>query len=498
MMRKWRILALIAGLGICTASANAAAAHPVGLAPTTTPIKYLVVIDDENISFDHYFATYPVAANPPGEPKFTALPNTPPVNGITGVIAAHNLNLVNPFRLDRSQSATCDNTNFYKNEQEAYHGGLLDMFVQFTSPRPSTGCIPNLPMGYYDGNTVTAIWNYAQHYAMSDNSFETNFGVTVAGHLNLVSGETHGATPANIPGKIVNGTVVKNVEAADDDCDLRTPAQMSGPNVGDLLTAAGITWGWFYGNFGLIQIGGEMVCNPDYNSHYMPFQFYASTINPHHLPPSSPSLIGSNSDQANHQYDLRDFWTAVKAGNMPQVSFLKASDDSTGHPATSDPLAEQAFLVNTINALQQTPQWRRMAIIITYDDSDGWYDHVMPPIVNQSSDPDQDRLLGETGLCGQAPAGAHQDRCGYGPRLPLMVISPWAKSNYVDHRVTDQTSVLRFIEDNWKVGRLGDPQSFDLKANSITRMFDFTRRRSPRLILNPSTGNIVERAPSLY
>ena len=182
---------LLAGLTICI-RAIATAAVPVRLASTTTPIQYLVVIDDENISFDHYFATYPIAANRPGEPRFIALPNTPEVNGIAGVIARHNLNLVNPFRLDRSQAETCDNTNFYMNEQEAYNGGLLNMFVQFTSPMPNTGCIPNLPMGYYDGNTVTAIWNYAQHYAMSDNSFATTFGVTVAGHLNLVSGETHG------------------------------------------------------------------------------------------------------------------------------------------------------------------------------------------------------------------------------------------------------------------------------------------------------------------
>jgi phospholipase C len=491
LMSKRGVRILSAGLIICIGTIPAAGI-PVGLAPTATPIKYLVVIDDENISFDHYFATYPTAANPPGEPRFAALPNTPAVNGIAGVVASQNTNLVNPFRLDRSQAKTCDNTNFYKNEQEAYNGGLLNMFVQFTSPLASTGCIPNLPMGYYDGNTVTAIWNYAQHYAMSDNSFATTFGVTVAGHLNLISGETHGATPADIPNKVVNGTIVKNVEAADDDCDLRTPVRMSGPNIGDLLSAADVTWGWFYGNFGLIQIGGEMVCNPNYNSHYMPFQYYASTENPHHLPPSSPALIGSNSDQANHQYDLRDFWTAVNAGNMPQVSFLKAPDHSTGHPETSNPLSEQTFLVTTINALQQTPQWRSMAIVITYDDSDGWYDHVMPQIVNLSSDPGQDRLLGETGLCGQAAAGTYQDRCGYGPRLPLLVISPWAKSNYVEHTLTDQTSVLRFIENNWKLGSLGDPQSFDLKANPITGMFDFTLPRSPKLILDPATGEIVE------
>jgi len=496
-MRNWIYAAMVAAVGLYAGAGRPVDAASLMLAPTQTPIKYLVVIDDENVSFDHYFATYPVAANPPSEPRFKALPNTPSLNGIGGLIATQNLNLVNPFRLDRSQAFTCDNTNFYMNEQQAYHGGLLDMFVQFTSPINPTDCptIDNLPMGYYDGNTVTALWNYAQYYAMSDNSFETTFGVTVVGHLNLVAGETHGAIPSSVPGKVVDGTVIKNVEAGYDDCDIRTNVQMSGPNIGDLLTSKKVTWGWFYGDFGSINAGDGPECNPRYNSHYMPFQYYASTANPHHLPPSSPFAIGSNADQANHQYDLSNFWTAVSLGYMPQVTFLKASSDSTGHPFTSGPLAEQTFLVNTINRLQRTPQWKNMAIIITYDDSDGWYDHVMPPIVNQSSDPGQDRLLGPTGLCGEAAANAYQDRCGYGPRLPLIVISPWARSNYVDHTLTDQTSVLRFIEDNWNLGRLGDPQSFDLKANSLTGMFNFSFPLAPRLRLDPDTGLIVGDRP---
>jgi len=493
-------VAIVIALAISLAATGELHSEPATLAPaaaTQTPIKYLVVIDDENVSFDHYFATYPVAANPPGEPKFKARPNTPSVNNIKGALATQNLNLVNPFRLDRSQAFTCDNTNFYMNEQEAYDGGLLDMFVQFDSPMNTTDCPPidNLPMGYYDGNTVTAIWNYAQYYAMSDNSFETTFGVTVAGHINLVSGETHGATPDNVPGKVVNGTIIKNVEAWYDDCDPGTNVAMSSPNIGDLLTNAGITWGWFYGDFGMVNDAGNPECNPNYNSHYMPFQYYESTSNPQHLPPSSPFTIGSNTDQANHQYDLKDFWTAVNRGYMPQVTFLKAPSDSTGHPFTSTPLAEQTFLVTTINRLEQTPQWPNMAIVITYDDSDGWYDHVMGPIVNQSSDPSQDRLLGPTGLCGVAAPGAYQDRCGYGPRLPLMVISPWARKNYVDHSVTDQTSVIRFIEDNWSLGRLGDPQSFDLKANPINGMFNFRNRGAPRLKLNPNTGEIITVIP---
>ena len=86
----------------------------------------------------------------------------------------------------------------------------------------------------------------------------------------------------------------------------------------------------------------------------------------------------------------------------------------------------------------------------------------MPSIISQSSDPKYDKLLGPNGLCGHPSPSAYQDRCGYGGRLPMLIISPWAKSNYIDHQITDQSSILRFIEDNWNLGRMGD-QSFDEK-----------------------------------
>jgi phospholipase C len=129
--------------------------------------------------------------------------------------------------------------------------------------------------------------------------------------------------------------------------------------------------------------------------------------------------------------------------------------------------------------------------LIAYDDSDGWYDHVMPPIVNQSNDPANDALTGP-GHCGTAAPGAYQDRCGYGPRLPLLVVSPWAKRNAVDGALTDQTSILRFVEDNWGVGRIGN-QSLDALAGSLDGMFDFHHLRHDRLILNPVTGEPAHR-----
>ncbi len=451
-----------------------------------TPIKYVVVIFDENISFDHYFGVYPRAANPQGEPPFTAAAGTPVVNGLTATLLEHNPNGAQPFRLDRSQNVTCDNDNHYTDEQKASHSGLLDQYAAITSGT-GAGCTPNLSMGYYDGNTVTALWNYAQRFSMSDNFFATTYGTTVMGHLNLISGQTHQTATQTVSGKVANGSVIANIDATADDCSSGSTVQMTGQNVGDLLNAKGISWGWFYGDWTPVTtVNGKAQCTSVFDDHYAPFQYYASTANPHHLPPTSVAMIGQT-DQANHQYALTDFWNAANAGNIPAVTFLKATATETGHPSTSDPLSEQAFLVNTINALQQLPQWSQMAIFITYDDSDGWYDHVMPPVVNQSNDSSNDALTGATGLCGTPQQGAYLDRCGYGPRLPFLVISPFARQNYVDHNLMDQTSILRFIEDNWSLGRIGD-QSFDTLAGSLLDSFDFSASHPKPLLLDPGSG----------
>jgi phospholipase C len=198
-------------------------------------------------------------------------------------------------------------------------------------------------------------------------------------------------------------------------------------------------------------------------------------------------------DQANHQYDLSDFFNALNAGNLPAVSYLKAAAYQDGHAGYSNPIDEQTFLVNTVNTIMQSPFWATTAIVIAYDDSDGWYDHVIGPIVSQSSTPD-DNLTG-AGACGSGTGATYQGRCGYGPRMPLMVISPFAKVNYVDHSITDQSSILRFVEDNWSLGRIGD-NSMDAMAGSLLGMFRFQNPAANAVILDPSTGLVASSGPA--
>lgn len=452
---------------------------------TKTPIKYLVIIIPENRSFDHLFGTYPHALNPAHEPMFCPKENTPVINGLSRPIIQHNTNLHPPFRLDRSQASTIEPAHHYTQLQEEAHGGLLDRFVQVNS-----GDIT--PMGYFDGNTVTALWNYAQRFAMSDNCFSTTMTPSSPGHINLISGQTHGANPPNLtlPGgeiAVVEGTLIGDPDPAFDICSIQPTVELTGLNIGDLLNRKNITWGYFQGGFrdcAKSHIGSKGVPVIDYIAHHEPFQYYRSTSNPNHLPPSSVEKIGHN-DRANHQYDIIDFWAAVKANNIPAVSFIKPPAYQDGHPKYSNQLLFQEFLVTMMNELQCIKEWEQMAVIIVWDDSGGFYDHVMPPIINQSHTP-ADALLGP-GDAGNPPPGAYQGRIAYGMRVPLLVLSVFAKSNYVEHSVLDQTSVLRFIEDNWFLGRIGD-QSFDLVAASLNNIFDFENPRRSTLILNPITG----------
>jgi phospholipase C len=503
-------------------------------------VQHIVVIFQENVSFDHYFGTYPHALNLPGETPFTALAGTPAVDGLSQTLLLNNPNFkntlngagaANPFRLSPLNASTADQDHSYNQEQLAFHGGAMDLFPRSVgaadAPNLGSGiaATTGLTMAYYDGNTATAMWNYAQHYAMSDRFFGTTFGPSALGAINLISGQTNGVVnDGNADGSIVadgNGgySLIRNAGPLNDVCSDSSGAtvHMTGRNVGDLLNEAGVTWGFFHEGFDIsvTNSNGTTGCRRsnlsavtrqtplDYTAFLDPFQFYASTANPLHQRPSSVEMIGQTSDGGtNHQYDIHDFFDALKAGNFPAVSYLKSGAYRDGHAGYSDPLDEQAFLVHAINIIEQTPQWSHTVIIITYDDSDGWYDHANN-VVNGSGTA-KDGFSGpskcgnaETALPGVDPSTLHaQGRCGYGPRLPLLVISPWAKPNYVSHTVTDQSSVLRLIEDTFLNQQRIGQGSYDAIAGSIGDMLDLsgtTPQNGALLLLDGATGQITNR-----
>ena len=525
---------------------------PVVVTPTTSAqvIKHVVVIFGENISFDHYFGTYPNAANLATDSvKFTAATGTPTniANYTTSpTLLTANPNLAtgngagasNPYRLNASQAGTNDQGHNYQPEQTAFDNGKMDLFpasvgnadgtaLATATGAPAIANTTGLTMAYYDGNTVTALWNYAQHYALNDHSFGTTFGPSTPGAINLISGQTNGViNPTNVASSIIADGQggFSDINDADPTGDLCSSTSanfsMSGKNIGDLLTAAKVTWGMFSGGFnlslsnpngttgcarttGAVNIPGTPL-KADYIPHHEPFQYYPSTANLAHTRPIPLSAIGTNNDLANHQYDIQDFNTALAAGNLPAVSILKAPGYQDAHAGYSDPLDEQTFLVNTINAIESSPAWPSTAIIIAYDDSDGWYDH-LSDFVNGSATA-SDTLNG-AGVCISSTAAAAalpgpnsnglpvQGRCGHGPRLPLLVISPWANKNYIDNTITDQASITRFIEDTFLAGARIGGGSFDASAGTLNSMFNFSNGAvipNPNVVLlNPTTGLVT-------
>jgi phospholipase C len=600
---------------------------------TATPIRHVVVIFSENESFDHYFGTYPKAANTDGQP-FHAAPGTPAVDGLPPAtsrslppdlrhrtdLLTHNPNQAQPRRLDSSPTGlsggpggqlTCDEDHNYSDEQQAFDNGRMDHFVQSTGTDAGTmspfgtPCLASQVMDYYDGNTVTAMWNYAQHYSLSDNSFAVTFGPSAPGAINLAAGDTGNvdsshladnpsvSTPTAPNGDLTPDgkggfSLTNDAQPYWDDCSTRDAVAFNGPNIGDTLNRAGLSWGWFEGGFDPtttftaasaatghsgqptsqfipdefsgsfagknvpphasnqalcdavhpvgVALGGtgQWGYKDDYIPHHQPFQYYASTANPHHLTIPTDSSgqdtrsglqeIGTDTqgyvngvpqfNTPNHQYDTSDFDQLVAAighrslppSALPAVSFLKAPGYQDGHPGYSDPADEQAFVTREIDALMHTPDWRNTAVIVNWDDSDGWYDHVYSGVINPSLSP-ADNLTNTTftgptsGQCGpspqtKTPLAGEQGRCGFGPRLPMLVISPYARVNHVDHNLTDQASIINFIEYNWKLPGL--PGSADQILSRQDRsqgmpfdlagMFEFRHPQAGRLTLDPATG----------
>ncbi len=632
------IWAFAASVSFASSHRDHWASHQVvfTMGSSKTPIRHVVEIFQENVSFDHYFGTYPDAANSDGQ-TFNALPHTPAIDGLTPATSSslppslrHSSNLLTsnpnaslPQRLDSNViglagdaggQLTCDQDHNYSDEQQAFDNGSMDRFVQSVGNAGGktpfgTACNPNTVMDYYDGNTVTGLWNYAQHYAMSDNSYSPTFGPSTPGAINLISGNTGNvdmAHTANSPSiatstspnadLTANGkggyALTSDAQPYWDDCSTRDAVALSGKNIGDELNAAGLSWGWFEGGFrptttyqaaleatghsgqptstftpdefknagfqasvphssnqgicdAVSPVGealggnGQYGYKDDYIPHHEPFQYYASTANPHHLtvPTNSKghdtlaglATIGKDTQSyvggvpqfntPNHNYDMSDFDQLVTAisnhelppSALPAVSFLKAPGYQDGHAAYSDPADEQEFVAHTVNEIMNTPDWRHTAIVINYDDSDGWYDHANPGVVNPSLSP-ADNLTNTTlsgatsGQCGpkpqtSAPLDGEQGRCGFGPRLPMIVISPFAKQNHVDHNLSDQSSTINFVEYNW--GLPGIAGSFDQalaktdKAEhapfDLAGMFDFGNHgQAPPLVLNPTTGQPVD------
>jgi phospholipase C len=199
------------------------------------------------------------------------------------------------------------------------------------------------------------------------------------------------------------------------------------PTIGERLSEKGISWAWYSGGWNDALAGHP---HPVFQYHHQPFAYFAA-------------YADGTEAKKKHLLDEEEFWTAVKAGTLPAVSFVKPIGPLNEHPGYADVISGQEHIAKMVDAIMASPQWKSTAIIVTYDENGGRWDHVAPPVV---------------------------DRWGPGTRVPAVIISPYAKRGYVDHTQYDTTSILRFIETRWNVAPLG---TRDAAANDLTGAFDF-------------------------
>jgi phospholipase C len=403
--------AMAAGLLVPFAGAHAAENDG---AATNSPIKHLVVIYQENRSFDNYFGTYPNA------PGFKALPGTPKAEGIPD--GSYNLdengNKVAPFLFGKEELQTADVDHNFDDMMKATNGGKMDGFYM-SSENHSKGT-GRLAMGYYDYNALPAYWQYAQHFSMADHFFQPIFGPSTPGALYLVAAQSGNA------GNPMKGDPVPAYGPLGGDGGKRWEP-LTYKNIGDELSAKGVSWGWYQGGFA--------AADASYSSHHNPFQYFANYNN-----------------YAGNLKDYNDLKKDIDQHSLPAVTYVKGAYGDDEHPGLgnqSSPTAED-FSVQTINDIMSSDYWKDTAIIITYDESGGYWDHVAPPQLQAGPD----------GLAGA------------GPRIPAIVISPYSKRNYVGHEQYDTTSILKFIEWNWGVDALNNR---DANANNLLDLMDFSR-----------------------
>jgi phospholipase C len=412
-------------------------------------LKHIVVIYLENHSFDNLYGEFAGAnglahaagaarqVDGKGKP-FAILPFPNAAS-----FSAFPTNLPNaPFSIERYvpvHAKTPDLVHRFYQEQSQINGGRMDRFVAVSDAK-------GLVMGYYH-TAHLPLAAEARRYTLCDNFFHGAFGGSFINHFWLVAARTAvfpSAPPAimaqlDSAGELVtDGAVsadgyavntlfsVNRPHPRDVPPDRLLPNQTF-PTIGDRLSAKRISWTWYAGGWDDALAG-----HPDslFQFHHQPFVYFANYAD------GKPA-------KAEHLRDEKEFLAAARAGTLPAVSFVKPLGELNEHPGYANVLSGERHTMELINAVRKGPNWKSTAIIITYDEHGGFWDHVSPP------------------------AG---DRWGPGTRVPTLIISPFARRGFVDHTRYDTTSILAFIEHRFGLEPLG---SRDANANDLTAAFEF-------------------------
>jgi acid phosphatase len=441
--------------------------------PGLEKVEHIVVIYAENHSFDNMYGLFPGANGVANATRVQTtqvdhdgkpLPTLPPVYTAGKPDPKYPQGLPNgPFRIDAPPvGAKFDAIvpspihNFYQNIEQINRGSN-NRFVAMTTVGAWT-------MGYYDGSPLK-MWRWAREYTLADNFFMGAFGGSFLNHHWLVCACTpvHADAPAAIraqleadgrlkrrpgspqsvmqgPVQVFDGRVTPDgyavntsqppyqpsgvAPAAGGNPDLADPSQHPTPpqtarTIGDTLSAKSVSWAWYAGGWDQALADGRrdpketraIIYNrsagsPNFQPHHQPLNYFAR------FAPGTP-------DRAQHLKDGEEFLQAIDKGTLPQVTFYKPAGRLTQHPSYTDIRSGDEHIAAVLERLRNSPQWKNMAVIVTYDENGGYWDHVAPP---------------------------KADRWGPGTRIPTLIVSPYAKRAYVDHTQYDTTSILKLIE----------------------------------------------------
>ncbi len=422
-------------------------------------INHVIVIYQENWSFDGLYGSFPGAEGiqspdakfdqvDDGGKPLTVLPQPAlSIDKKTKFITLDKRfpdNLpVKPFDLlnyIKTTDKTGDLVHRYYQEQNQIDGGKMDKFV---SGSDNGGLV----MSYFDASKLPE-GRLAGQYTLCDHYFQGAFGGSLLNHLYLICADTISwkSAPATLraqldaKGNLIKdgflspeGDVINNCQTENIPHDPKTPKDQlvpgsDVPTIGDRLSDKNISWAWYAEGFNDALAGKA---DEDYEYHHQPFIYFKKY--------ASPTSVDHT-----HLKDKEDFLNDLKSGNLPSVCWIKALGENDEHPGYSDIQAGQEYVLSLVKAVQDSPYWKDTAILITYDDHGGRWDQVAPPI---------------------------RDSLGPGIRLPLIVVSPYAKKNFVDKTVYDTTSILKLIETRWGLTPLNDR---DKKAVNLTNAFDFS------------------------
>jgi phospholipase C len=466
------------GAALIALAAAGCGGHSRHYASTETSlhkIRHVVVIMQENRSFDSYFGTYPGADGIPmenGRPT-ECIPN--PRGGCVRPYHDRNdLNLGGPHDVSAARGDV--------------NGGAMNGFVvEQTAAR--TGCEQQLNpacgrstgkpdvMGYHDGADIPDYWAYARNFVLQDHMFESNASWSLPAALFKVSAWSARCTRPGDPMSCVNedqnpGTPPDYLRSQG--VRSPTPPDYAWTDITYLLHKYGVSWGYylFRGAEPDCENDAALSCAPVPQGHRSP-----GIWNP--LPYFD--TVGQDRQLRDIQ-SLRNFFAAAKAGTLPAVSWVEPNAVVSEHPPALVS-AGQTYVTGLINAIMRSPDWSSTAIFLAWDDWGGFYDHVRPPRVDQN---------------------------GYGLRVPAMVISPYARRGYIDHRTLSFDAYLKFIEDDFLGGRRLDPRTDgrpdprpDVRESApqlgdLARDFDFTAppRRPLLLPVRPRTDLVAPAPPA--